>query len=186
MLFCTKLYMMNKLDILLKSKEKLFHTQDLALLWGIENRNTLYTTIKRYVQKGILIQIFKGLYSTVPIKELDKFELGVSMIHRFCYLSLQSVFEIHGVINQKVYSVNYISSISKKIEFDNTLFVYRQMNPQFLLNPEGITLENGIYKASLERAVADMIYFRPRYYFDSPVLINWKLVKKIQNIVGYK
>lgn len=176
---------MDKLTLLLKSKQILFHTQDLALLWGIENRHNLRITISRYIKKGILKPIQKGLYSTVLVDDLDKFQLGMSLIHKFCYVSLGSIFEIYGVINQKVYSVNFISSVSKKIEFDNKLFVYRQIDPQFLLNTEGITLENGIYKASLERAVADSDYFKLNTYFDSPDLINWNRVAEIKTIIGY-
>lgn len=179
------MYMMNKLSLLLKSKQTLFHTHDLALLWGITNRQTLRMTISRYVKKGILKPIFRGLYSTIPINESDKFKLGMSLIHKFCYLSLGSIFEIHGVINQKVHSINYVSSVSKKIEFDNKLFIYRQMNPQFLLNSEGVTLENEIYKASLERAVADSDYFKLNTYFDSPDLIDWNRVAEIKAIIGY-
>lgn len=59
--------MTNKLNLLLRSSQNLFHTQDLALLWAVENRNTLYTTIKRYVKKGTLIKITKGLYSKKPL-----------------------------------------------------------------------------------------------------------------------
>ena len=176
---------MNKLILILKSKQTLFHTHDLALLWGISNRQTLRMTISRYVKKGVLKSVFKGLYSTVPIDHLDKFQLGMSLIHKFCYVSLGSIFEMNGVINQKVYSVNYVSSASKKIEFDDKLFVYRQMNSQFLFNPEGIILENGIYKASLERAVADSDYFKLNTYFDSPDLINWNRVAEIKTIIGY-
>ena len=65
------------------------------------------------------------------------------------------------------------------------MFVYRQIDPQFLLNTEGITLENGIYKASLERAVADSDYFKLNTYFDSPDLINWNRVAEIKTIIGY-
>ena len=56
---------MYKINKLLQAPTKLFHTQDLALLWGISNRNTLYTQIKRYVQKSILHPIHKGFYATV-------------------------------------------------------------------------------------------------------------------------
>lgn len=176
---------MDKLILLLQSKQTLFHTQDLALLWGIENRDTLRMTIHRYVKKGVLKPVFKGLYSTIPVNNVDKFQLGTSLIHKFCYVSLSSIFEMHGVINQKVYSVNFISSVSKKIEFDDRLFVYRQMNPLFLLNFEGIILENGIYKASLERAVADSEYFKLNTYFDSPDIIDWNRVAEIKAIIGY-
>ena len=159
--------MINKLDILFKSKEKLFHTQDLALLWEIENRNTLYTTIKRYVQKGILIQITKGLYSTVPVDEIDKFELGTSLIHKFCYVSCETVLFLEGVINPIVYPITYVSSISTKIEFNGITYIYRQAKPEVLLNPDGVLQKNGYFTASRERAISDMIYFNPKYYFDT-------------------
>lgn len=37
---------MYRIDKLLKANQKLFHTKDIYLLWGITNKNTLYTTIK--------------------------------------------------------------------------------------------------------------------------------------------
>lgn len=176
---------MRKLQSLLQSDQKLFHTQDLALILGISNRHNLRITISRYIQKGILKPLYRGLYSTVPIQNIDKYKLGSFFIHKFCYVSLYSIFERYGVINQKVHSVNYVSSISKKIEFDGKLFVYKQMNLQFLLNPEGINLVNGVYEASLERAIADSIYFNLKNHFDSQNLINWDKVAEIKGIVGY-
>lgn len=158
---------MNKLNILLKSNEKLFHTQDLALLWEIQNRNTLYTTIKRYVQKGILIQVVKGLYSTVPVKEIDKFELGTSLIHKYCYISCETVLFLEGVINQVVYPITYISSVSQKIELNGTLYIYRQAKPEVLLNHDGVIEKDGYFIATKERAISDMMYFNPKYYLDT-------------------
>jgi len=38
----------------------------------------------------------------------------------------------------------------------------------------------------LERAVADILYFNPKFYFDSPNLINWTKVEEIKKKVGYK
>ncbi|KKP31229.1 MAG: hypothetical protein UR21_C0013G0023 [Candidatus Woesebacteria bacterium GW2011_GWC2_31_9] len=59
------------------------------------------------------------------------------------------------------------------------------MNPQFLLNLEGISFKDGVYKASLERAVADSQYFKLNVFFDSPDLINWVRVNEIKKTVGY-
>ena len=134
---------------------------------------------------SILKSVYRGLYSTVPIQNIDKFKLGSFFIHKFCYLSLYSIFERYGVINQKVHSINYVSSSSKKIEFNEELFVYKQMNIQYLLNLEGINLVNGVYEADLERAVADSDYFNLNTYFDSPDLINWNRVAEIKALVGY-
>lgn len=176
---------MDKLKSLLQSDQKLFHTQDLALVLRVSNRHNLRMIISRYIKKGILKPVYRGLYSTVPIENINKYKLGSFFIHKFCYISLYSIFERYGVINQKVHSVNYVSSVSKKIEFNRELFIYKQMNLSFLLNPEGIELTNGVYEASLERAVADGQYFNLNTYFDSPNLIDWNKVAEIKTIIGY-
>lgn len=128
----------DKLNLLLKSNQTLFHTQDLALLWGIENRNTLYTTIKRYIKNGTLIQITKGLYSVIPIVEIDEYVLGTALIHRFCYISCETILADKGVINQIIYPIVFVSSVSQKILFNGNLYVYRKMKPEILLDPSGI------------------------------------------------
>lgn len=158
---------MNKLDLLYRSKQKLFHTQDLALLWGVENRNTLYTTIKRYVKRGILTQIIKGLYSKVPFDEIDKYVLGSALIHKFCYVSCETVLAKEGVINQQVLSITFVSSVSVKIKLGDILFVYRKIKPEILLNPDGVEEKEGYFMATKERAISDMRYFNPKYYFDN-------------------
>jgi hypothetical protein len=43
----------------------------------------------------------------------------------------------------------------------------------------------GIFMASTERAVADMLYFNPKYHFDIPESINFDTVKSIQKEIGY-
>ncbi len=159
--------MINKLDQLLKSNQKLLHTQDLALLWGIENRNTLITTIKRYVKKGVLFRVIKGLYSVIPIDEINEFELGTSLIHKYCYISCETVLYLEGVINQKIYPITYISSVSKKIILNGKQYIYRQAKPELLFDNNGIVEKDGYYIATKERAISDMRYFNPRYYFDN-------------------
>jgi predicted transcriptional regulator of viral defense system len=157
----------DKLNLLLRSGQSLFHTQDLALLWRIENRNTLYTTIKRYVKNGTLIQITKGLYSKIPIAEVNKYAIGTALIHRFCYVSCETVLAQEGVINQSIPSITFVSSVSLKIEFNRTLYVYRKSKPEILLNSDGVERKDGYFIASRERAISDMLYFNPKYYLDN-------------------
>lgn len=157
----------NKLDKLLKSNQKLFHTQDLAILWEIGNRNTLYTTIKRFVKKGVLVHIIKGLYSTMPVDEINKFQLGTALIHKFCYVSCETVLSMEGVISQKVYSITFVSSVSQKIEFNGTRYLFRKMKSEILFLPDGVTQKDGHFIATKQRAISDMLYFNPKYYFDS-------------------
>ncbi|MCX7881211.1 MAG: type IV toxin-antitoxin system AbiEi family antitoxin domain-containing protein [Patescibacteria group bacterium] len=174
---------MYKIDKLLKQDEKLFHTQDLRLIWGISNKNTLYTTIKRYIQKGILIPIHKGFYSTLPLEKVNPVRLGIGYLHRFSYLSGESVLVKEGVIFQKENYITLMSSVSKKFTLGKNSFLVRKMKDDFLYNDGGIEEKEGIKTASLERAVADLLYFNPNYYFDNSKKINWKKVKEIKKIV---
>ena len=181
------MYKINKLNILLKSDEKLFHTQDLALLWGVENRNTLHVTISRYIRRGILIKVFKGFYSLVDLKHIEREKLGSKIINRYSYISCQTIFEWYGVINQVIYPMVFMSSISKTVFLNDVFyFIYKQLKPKFLSNHEGVEIKEGYNIATLERAVADILYLNPKFYFDTPSLIDWDRVRDIQKKVGYK
>lgn len=176
---------MYRIDKLLKLDRKLYHTQDLALLWNISNKNTLYTTIKRYLKKGILISIHKGFYGTVPIENIDPYLLCASYLHTFCYLSTETVLANHGVISQNPHVITFISPISKKFRIGDNDYLSRQLKPNFLLNSAGIIENNGVFTATPERAVSDMLYFNPKYYLDNPKLINWIQAAKLQKEIGF-
>lgn len=171
---------MYRINILLKQEKKLFHTNDLALLWHIQTPNTLYTTIKRYVQKGILRRIHKGFYSVVPIEKLKPVELGIACLHSFAYLSTESILAENGVIFQASDYITLVSSVSKKFKIGNYSYLVRKMKDEFLYQTVDLTERNGVKAAALERAVADMLYFNPNFYFDNRKIIDWKRVKQIQ------
>jgi len=157
---------MYKIDKLLKAEGKLFHTQDLAVIWEINNKNTLYTTIKRYVQKGILIPVFKGLYSTVPISSLDPYLLGSYVLHSFCYVTTETVLYNEGLISQKIQVITFASSVSKKFTIGDHGFLSRKIKNEILFDQKGIYEKDGVFWATSERAVSDMLYFNPNYHLD--------------------
>ena len=82
---------MYKINNLLKANQDLFHTSDIASIWGISNKNTLYTSIKRYVGRGVLIPVHKGFYATKPIEQIDSVRLGVGFLHNFAYQSCENI-----------------------------------------------------------------------------------------------
>jgi hypothetical protein len=176
---------MYRLNELLKLDRKIYHSNDLALLWDISNKNTLYTTIKRYVQKGVLVPIYKGMYSTIPLSQLDPLELGKAIIHRYTYLSTESVLAQAGVISQATYAYTFVSNQPKKVTVGSISFLYRQLKEEYLNNPVGVFNRNGVFIATPERAVADLLYFNPKYHFDIPESIDFMKVKSIQKEVGY-
>jgi hypothetical protein len=176
---------MNKLQKLLQDGRTLYHAQDLAVLWGVSSPNTLYTTIKRYTKNGALGSVYKGFYTTRPISEIDPLLLGLTSLHRYGYLSTESILLEKGIIFQDIKYVTLVSDISKRFELDKNNFLVRKMKDVYLKNSAGIVFRDGIRKATLERAVADLLYFNPHYYFDNPRAINWKKVKDLQKIIGY-
>ncbi|MBI2465481.1 type IV toxin-antitoxin system AbiEi family antitoxin domain-containing protein [Candidatus Shapirobacteria bacterium] len=167
--------MINKLDILLKQPQKIYHTNDLRILWNITKLTTLYQTISRLIKKGVLIKIHKGLYCTIPITNLDPIELGSRLINRFCYLTTETILAQSGTINQSPNKITFVSDISKKITVGNNTYLYRQLNDKYLYNSIGINLQpNGVLVASTARAAADVLYFQPNYHFDNNSIIIQK------------
>ena len=165
--------------------EVVFHVSDLANLWNINNSNTLYTTLKRYSQAGLIHRIQKGMYSLIPVDDLDPSLLGIKAMHKYAYISTETVLFREGIINQKPRSVTIISSVSKKFIINSNTYISRQLNDRYLFNPEGIHKSNKILTASVERAAADLLYFNAKTYFDAANLINWERVSEIQKALGY-
>lgn len=168
------------------SGEVLFRDKDLAVLWQMTNSNTLYTTINRYVKKGILEKIKSGIYSLKKSNSVNIDMLGVKILHKYCYVSTETILEREGVIKQKIHRITYVSSLSKKFSLDTNHFLTRQMKDVFLHNNIGIYTRDGVNYASVERAVADLLYFNPTYYIDGNISIDWSSVEKIRRIVGYQ
>ncbi len=132
-----------------------------------------------------MIPIYKGLYSIVPIAQLDPLELGKAIIHRYTYLTTETVLIEAGFISQVAFAYTFVSDIPKKVSVGSTSYLFRKLKAEFLLNPLGIENRNGIFTASTERAAADMLYYNPGYHFDVPESIDFDKVDFIRKQVGY-
>jgi predicted transcriptional regulator of viral defense system len=172
---------MDKISVLIQQPQKLFHTSDLKVIWGIYNESTLYQTIYRLIKKKIFFRVQKGLYSIVPLDQLDPTEIGFRAINHFSYLSTETVLAKNGIINQSPNKITFVSSSPANFTINNNLYLVRQLKPQCLNNTVGIIQnDKGFFMATTERAIADILYFQPNYHFDADNLINWKLVKNYQ------
>lgn len=172
-----------RIAILAQKGEQIFHTQDLANFWNINNLNTLRHTLKRYCDSGLLFRIYRGFYSILPVKELDPLLIGAKALHRFCYLSLETILYRSGYISQKIDYFTFLSEKSLKFNINGYDFKSRKLDPKYLYQDEGIEIKNGIRIADIERAIADMLYFNPYYHFDKPV--NWQKIRDLQKKIGY-
>jgi len=165
--------------------ELVFHTRDLANLWQIENPNTLHTTLTRYARQKLLFRIFRGFYSLKSVEQIDPLLLGVKALHIYAYVSGETVLAKSGIIQQNINQITLVSSKSKKFSIGDNQYYSRKLSDRFLYNSTGVIKRDKINMATTERAVADLLYFNSKYYFDAAHLINWKKVKDIQNKIGY-
>ncbi|MBI2120102.1 MAG: hypothetical protein HYT94_00580 [Parcubacteria group bacterium] len=181
-----KIANLNRFAELARLGETVFHTGDLANLWHITNKNTLYTTIKRYVEQGLIFPIHKGFYSIKPILEVNPLLLGIKAMHGFAYISAETILAEEGIIQQQLPVITLASTTTKRFSIAGYRYYSRRLAPEFLYQNIGIISDNtGIRKATLPRAVADLLYFNPRAYFDAERLVPWKEVRAIQKELGY-
>ena len=176
---------MDKYEVLLNQNRKIFHAQDLALLWEIDNQDTLNVTLKRFVDRGILKRIHKGFYATVDIKDIDPLDLGFSYINTYSYVSLETVLAKEGVIFQELKYITFVSSKSNTFEINNQRYKVRQLKDEVLNNTAGIFKKGEHYEASIERAIADILYYNPKYHLDNAGSIDFEKVLKLQKEIGY-
>lgn len=165
--------------------EKVFHIDDLARIWQISSKNTLRVTIHRYIKKGWLFKIYRGFYSIVPFEKLDPLFLGVKALHQFAYVSTESVLAEAGIIMQLPSKITLISAESRQYTIGNYEYQSRKLQDRFLFNSVGINNTGEYKKASIERAVADLLYYNSKFYFDNYSLIDWQKVNELQEIIGY-
>ena len=176
----------NRFAELAKLGEVVFHTDDLANLWRISNKNTLYTTIKRYVQQGLLVRLQKGFYAIKSPAEIDPLLLGIKALHGYAYVSTETILASEGVIQQEVPAITLISSTTKRFTIAGHSYYSRKLADEFLFRSDGILVaEQGVRKAAVPRAIADMLFVNPHAYFDADNLINWKTVQELQKKIGY-
>ena len=173
----------HRIALLATKGELIFHIDDLANLWNIQNPNTLRVTLRRYTQNGLLHRIYRGFYSIIPLNELNPVLMGAKALHKFCYLSTESVLFNAGYLSQNMSVYTFISEKSIKFQIDKYNFISRQLKDEYLYQSEGIYRKNGVNWATNERAIADLIYFNANAHFDKPV--DWKKIKAMQKKIGY-
>ncbi|MFA6565922.1 MAG: hypothetical protein WCT48_04205 [Candidatus Paceibacterota bacterium] len=172
---------------LAKLGEILFHADDLANLWGIANKNTLHVTLKRYVDQGLFFRVYKGFYSLKPLSQVDPLLLGQKALHGYAYVSTETILAENGIIGQSLNAITLVGSRTKHFSIGTNRYFSRTLADKFLYQTSGIiTKENGLRVASVERAVADLLYFNPRAHFDGALLIDWGRVEGLQKELGYK
>mgnify|MGYP001568958067 CR=1 FL=1 len=165
--------------------ETVFHARDASVMWGITNANTLHTTLSRYVRARLLFRLRNGLYAVKPSRELDPLLIGTKAVHGPCYVSTETVLTRTGIIQQLVPRITLVSGVSRQFQLAGHAFRSRRLADTYLLNEAGIVHERDVRIATSVRAIADMLYFNPRYHFDASAHVDWNAVNRLQTEIGY-
>lgn len=171
------------LEILLRSKQTVFSTKDIALLWNESNNRIVTNRLKDYVKRGKIIRIHKGLYS--KDNDYDRLELA-TRIYTPSYISFETVLTKNGV-NFQYYSNIFVASyVNREIIVDNQKITFIRMKDYVLSNNIEIEYINNYPIATPERAFLDRLYISKDYHFDNLSNIDINKILKIVSIYNNK
>lgn len=169
----------NVLKLALSGKT-VFSVNEMAIRWKTENKDALYVMISRYLEKGYLIKIQRGLYK-LQDKEINQFELA-NKLKKHSYISFETVLAKEGVIFQWQDTIFSASNRSVAIKNKFGKFKYRKLPDRVLYSNDGIINKKHYYIASKERAFCDKIYKDGVGYFDDLSSLDKKAVYRISGL----
>jgi hypothetical protein len=171
------------LDILLRSKNSVFSTKDIALLWRDTQTTSSQVRLNYYVKTGKIIRIRRGIYA--KDKNYDKYEFATK-IFRPSYVSFETVLGSSGMTFQYYGNIFIASYLKREIKCDEQAYSFVKMKDLILSNPKGIDQTGEYAIASKERAFLDTIYRSKKYYFDNLTTLDWDKVFEILPIFNNK
>ncbi|MDP2890074.1 MAG: hypothetical protein Q8P34_14055 [Bacteroidota bacterium] len=159
-----------------KDIRTVFRLKDIAMLTGETSFESLNKKLNYYVRTGKLQNPRKGIY-TKP--DYNPEELACT-IYTPSYISLETVFQMEGMVFQFDSTITAISYLSRNIDVENRSYQFRKIKGELLVNTSGITRkDNQINIATPERAFLDALYLKSDYYFDNLSPLNRELVYKL-------
>lgn len=159
------------INTLIKTHKTVFTFAELQKLFPDQKIESLKQTLRRYKRDTKLLNPQKGIW-TLPV--YDQKELA-GKIFPGGYISLEKVLFEAGVLFQRyANTVHCIRHKSADIFFNNENYVAHSIKKSIYNNPLCIQQFDGYRKAMPERALCDLVYFRPNANFDNPQYFQTK------------
>ena len=166
---------------LMRSKNTIFTTKDISLLWGVADVNFVRKKLYRYAKAGKLYPVRKGIYAKG--KNYEKYELAAK-IFTPSYISFETVLAKSGVVFQFYGQIFVASYLTREVEIEGQIYSFKKIKDSILTNRAGIDVKENYFIASAERAFLDVIYLNKDYHFDNLTNINWDKIAEILPIYG--
>jgi len=171
------------LETILRSTQTVFSTEDAALLWGEASRDTISHRLDKYVSKGKLLRLHRGLYAKDD--QYNPLELA-TRIYKPSYVSFETVLTTSG-INFQFYSSIFVASyVNRELQVGKQHIIFVRMKGYVLRDITGIEHYDGFAIATPERAFLDRLYVSKNYHFDNLTVLNWDKVFEILPIYHNK
>lgn len=169
--------MMTKIEILLKSPQKVFTVDDLAVMWQMPDRRKLAEVIKYYVRVRRLIKVFRGVYTLD--QDYSELELAINIFPP-AYISFITALGIHGITFQYYESIHVMATASKTITVSSgKKIIFHQLKDEILFDKTGLQKEENYMIASPERTICDTLYLKPTHTFDHLGGIDIKILRDV-------
>jgi len=153
---------MKYLELRKKIETNIFRYLEVVKKFEQEKEALIKTQLHRFVKKGLLVKIKKGLYC-FDQKQLHEFDLA-SLLYQPNYISLESALNYYGLIPdvpQSVTSVTVVTTKTIKNKFGR--FSYAKIKPSLYFGFKKIKSANSnlfFNLAKKEKALLDYFYLR--------------------------
>lgn len=168
-----------KQDIILaiySDNRTVFRLKDVAMMTGETSLQSLSKKLNYHVKKGKLQNPRKGIY-TKP--DYDAEEMACTVFTP-SYISLEYVLQKAGVLFQFDSRITAIGNLSRTIEIEEQIYVFRKIKSSVLIETKGILQkDNKVNIATAERAFLDLVYLNSETYFDNLNPLNKESVFKL-------
>lgn len=160
-----------------------FKLNDIAMILGETNFESLNKRLNYYVKTGKLLNPRKGIYAKSGYNMLEL----AGLLFTPSYISLEYVLQKSGIIFQYSSQITIVSYQSRHVEIEGIRLSFRKIKNTILIDTTGIiTDEKGISMATPERALLDTLYLNSNYYFDNLNSINKESIFKLLPIYNSK
>ena len=139
-----------------------FFSYQVSRLFPDEKPDTLKVQLSRFVKKGTLVRLKRGIY-LFPDRHVDELILG-SILYKPSYISLETALHIYGIIPDIPSTVTSVTSVTPNtFSTPKGTFSYSCIDKKYYFGfKKVITKENGLSYdiAEPEKALLDWMYLR--------------------------
>ena len=145
------------MKILERINKPFYSIADIEKITGV-SRKSIYVTLNRLVEKGILERIGTGIYRLFTAKvSVEKIAGSLYMPN---YLSFESALSRYGILNLVPYTLTFATSRkTKRSVIEGRDVEFRQVKKDLFW---GYEMQGGIYVARPEKAFLDLVYLASR------------------------